>query len=650
MTKEQTNEQAKDNSHLQRLSDGLYRRQQPTTAVRRAWSDASEQSGDAISLSRSWSNNSSLDVSRPVVGKKFSQTWLLKFLLGALVFFLLSVGISFYIVTNNRNVVSASNVKLELQGSQLVRSGEQFNLQVMVFNRNRQDLEQVEVVVTYPTGTRRSDNTAKELLTDRQQIGALKSGVTISRVFPAVLVGEQNSQKEIKVTVKYHVPGSNAEFKKEDNYLLTISSSPLSLKMNLPDEVNAGSEFSFDIDIVSNAEATLKNLLLTIAYPPGFKFIEASTKAVADNNLWQLGDLVPGEKRHLSIKGYLAGQAEDLKAFRLQIGPAAIDDDRQLAVAYQDAFEMTTIKKSFLSISGLVNNQSAEVVTVADGVVRLRLNWSNNTNEEITDARLELTFTGQSLDPTSVKVTDAYYQSDNNLIYWDKNTYPLLAKLTPGSSGSTEVEFSYRDQLSGKLLLNPEIVWQAKLSAWRRPTGSSPESFSSSIEKKIRFISKVNLSSQVSYQGGVFQPSGPLPPRANQETTYTISYKLTNSVNNLKNVRLMGRLPAGVKWLNQVSPVGANISYDDSDRLLTWAMDSVPAGTGYLNEPETVYFQLALTPSLSQVGSMANLIEALQFSATDSFTEQNISRSFGALTTDLRKADGSSQNVGQVLE
>ena len=48
--------------------------------------------------------------------------------------------------------------------------------------------------------------------------------------------------------------------------------------------------------------------------------------------------------------------------------------------------------------------------------------------------------------------------------------------------------------------------------------------------------------------GGTFTNTGPIPPKAEAETTYTVTWAVTNPLNNLTDVRVSAILPSyGIK-------------------------------------------------------------------------------------------------------
>jgi len=68
--------------------------------------------------------------------------------------------------------------------------------------------------------------------------------------------------------------------------------------------------------------------LVNVEYPFGFVFKEASPKTFYGNNVWQFSNLNPGEKKNISIKGNIIGQDNEEKVFKINVGTANENDER----------------------------------------------------------------------------------------------------------------------------------------------------------------------------------------------------------------------------------------------------------------------------------------------------------------------------------
>jgi hypothetical protein len=143
------------------------------------------------------------------------------------------------------------------------------------------------------------------------------------------------------------------------------------------------------------------------------------------------------------------------------------------------------------------------------------------------------------------------------------------------------------------------------------------------------------LSAKSLHYIGPFQNSGPIPPKAEQETTYTITWTVTNPLNNLSGARASVVLPPYIKWLGAVSPDRENVSYDSGTGVVIWNIGNISAGAGTISSAREVSFQVSLLPSVNQIGTAVGLTGEAQLIARDNFTLTNVSDSFPMVTTNL---------------
>jgi len=73
------------------------------------------------------------------------------------------------------------------------------------------------------------------------------------------------------------------------------------------------------VNYSSNANWLLTNLRITLDYPSGFEFIEASPKAIGKTE-WDIPVLNSGAAGNISITGRLNGDIGEAKIFRARIG------------------------------------------------------------------------------------------------------------------------------------------------------------------------------------------------------------------------------------------------------------------------------------------------------------------------------------------
>ncbi len=124
---------------------------------------------------------------------------------------------------------------------------------------------------------------------------------------------------------------------------------------------------------------------------------------------------------------------------------------------------------------------------------------------------------------------------------------------------------------------------------------------------------------------------GPLPPKVGKETKYWALLALTNGTAEASNVTVSATLAPGVTWTSKSSVTrGREPVYNPSTRTITWNVSSVPA-----SETVGIDFELSITPTESQRGSIPVLLTNIRASAVDSVTNKNLTASAGSLNASL---------------
>jgi hypothetical protein len=140
-----------------------------------------------------------------------------------------------------------------------------------------------------------------------------------------------------------------------------------------------------------------------------------------------------------------------------------------------------------------------------------------------------------------------------------------------------------------------------------------------------------------------------MPPKAETETNYTITWTLSNSANSINQAVVNATLPLSVKWIGPVFGSKENITYNSISREVTWNIGSVLPNTG-INSNKEASFIIILKPSLSQIGNSPALLEGVNLSGMDSFTNSIIKNSRGSITTSSAVGTGLVSGGGIVTD
>ena len=578
----------------------------------------------------------------------------MKIFLGAFIFFILAGGFAAYKFFAGSNVISGDNIDIIVRGPVSVAGGDELPLDIDIQNKNNVNLSAVDLKIEYPSGTRKPDNLSVAMERYSEAIGNINVGKSERRLIKAVLFGEENTNEDIKITVEYRVPGSNAIFYKEKVYTVLMSSAPVSFVVTGPEEINAKQKMEFKVEITSNSLTVIKNLILKADYPFGYTFDSASPNpSSVDKSVWTIGDLQPGAKRTIKILGIVQGQDGEQRVFKFTVGMADKLDEESVGTPFAVYSNTISIKKPFIGVDLAVDGDQSQEVSVSNGkTVRTDLTWNNNLASQIHDAIIQIKLRGGILDKSSIRVEKGFYNSIDNTIIFDKQSNSELASIDPGTQGSASFTFSSFSSKSttGSSFNNPDIYMDISVTGKRIEGSNVPQELLYSDSKRIKIASSLNLISNGYRTVGPFENSGPVPPKAEQETMYTITWTATDILNDVNDAKVVATLPPYVKWQNLTSPSSENISFNSLNNEVTWNIGGIKSGTGYSLAARTVSFQVSITPSLSQVGTSPVLLGEASLSGIDAFTKTLLGEKKYPVTTDIKNDPEYSSDMGKVIQ
>ncbi len=561
-----------------------------------------------------------LPMALPAV-KKFPLVNLI--LVVAVVFFVGAIGLAAVQYFSGLTLVSSSNIDLGLTGSEKVNAGEAIQLSVVIANRNQKDLTATKLVMTFPDGTRDALDPTKTLKETRETIGDIASGQAITKVFKAILYGQEKDEKEIVATLEYRIAGSNATLTKTEKFHVAIGSSPVRVTAAAPDEVNSGQPFELKVEVTANAQNTVSDLALVVNYPPGFTFAKADPMPDAGGRVWHLANLAAGQTATIRIQGQIQAQADETKAFQVSVGTLADPADLDLALEYNNLFEAVAIKRPFVDLTFSISGSPTTDAIDSTKIVPIEINWRNTLPVAIRDAEIKVAIGGELFEPKNLTLQKGFFDSKTNTITWNKNDAPL-GTIKPGDGARVVFGLATRSLLdgTGTGLNKPSIDLAATFTGIRESgdTASEPLEVKTALNLKINSV--VQLLSQALYHTGPFPPSGSLPPKVGEETLYTIEWTVLNSTNDVREAKVTALLPSGIAWANAIAPTNEKVTYNPTDHTVTWDLGTLKALSLSPTGRREVAFRVGLTPSVNQVNTSPLLVTGTQFSGIDTFTQK----------------------------
>ena len=636
MDPEQNNE-----SSIERLKRTLYSRNEKIVPKEKR----TPVSGGEIDAPKDWGTENSFGLSPDNINNlmtKSKNSFFNKFLLYSSLFFLAALGIAGFIFFGGLNMISSNNLDIKITAPSSVSSGEETLVELSVVNSNRTELEGATLYIEYPQGSQSVGADSKPISHDTINLGTIASGSTADYTLRTILSGGKDVTKTFTFRIEYKVKGSSAIFSKEKTYAVLISSSPVLISVSSPKEINSGQSLSLTVNITSNSSAVMKNSLVKIEYPYGFTYKDSNIKPLPGNSVWNIGDLKNGDKKTLTITGTLVGQDLEDRTFNISLGTQSSDIKKDFDTALASTDVTVGIRKSFFALSVETDKNSVNM----GQSIPVTLKWQNTLPDKIINAHIEATLSGNVFDRSSVSVSSGFYRSSDETVLWDKNSLNSLASILPGDSGQVFFSVSsFSNPVQTRSIKNPRIDIHVNITGTR--SGLDTSEISSKQDITIKIPTTLGFASKVFRSIGPFANSGPIPPRPDRETTYTITWTLSNTANDLKETIVTAKVPAGIAWKQETSPQTEKISFNTDTQTISWNVGSVSAGVGFGFLPREVSFKVGLTPSTSQIGQNPNLLTGVSGVSTDTYAEAQIS--FGLDFVNAQYSDPTYKNGDNIV-
>ncbi len=505
--------------------------------------------------------------------------------------------------------ISANKVTVAITTRPFVDGGEPLPVDVTITNRNRSPLELATLTLQYPSSSQNGSGIARI----EREVGNLGVGDSRTESFSIQLYGEEGVAKSISAHLEFRVAGSNVVYDRDESTDVTVRTSPVRLTLEMPDSVLPNQVVPLRFTATGNGTATLSNVALRVEYPAGFTFANANPAPTTNQNVWYFGDVPPGANREVTVNGSFAG-GTDAASIKASIGSQSAANETQLDQIYNMVARTIPISTAFIDAKLVVSGNTGPSVAIGGTQnVRVDVPWQNTTGTRLTNVEVRVALSGTAYDPARVQSGSGFFDSSKNEMVWTRQQVAELAAVEPGAQGT--LFFTIAPKTAG-IGTSPQIAMAASVRAVDAGTVRTAQN----ISKKTLIVgSDVNLLARTIYYAGPIQNTGPVPPKHDTETTYTLELQLVNSRNRVTGAKVTTSLPPNVVWKNVIVPSSENVAYNTVTRELVWNAGEVPAGT-----TKTVDIKVGITPSSQQIGAAAPITDTFTLTARDTVANSDI--------------------------
>lgn len=548
-------------------------------------------------------------------------------LIVSMIFFIAAASFAIYQLFSGTTLQDPANIDLLIVGPAAADSGEEVALQLMLANRNTIALENVSVYIEFPQGSKATLGVDEDVQRIRKEFGTIEPGVSINETIYATFFGEENEEKFITADMEYRFAGSNPILEKAIDSSIVMASSPIYVDLTLSDEAVSSQDIEIVASIQSESSETLHDLLFDMDYPFGFVFDNAAPEPRYGDSIWHIDTLPPYGRVDIVIFGNVEGQDNEERVFKTYVGTKSERDDKIIDTILSSAEGRIVIKRPFIGLHMTLNGvDGTSFATLEDkSSARANVRYVNNTDSKLIDVKIEARAFGDLVIEKSLNPYSGHYISTEQKLIWDQKTKAQLAVLEPGQTGSIGFGFQIDSVLSDGLLTeNPNLRVEATASARRLADVNVPEEVPVPVAAYGRVATKMEAKSRIVRTDGPIRNTGPLPPKVDETTTYTVIWTLTNRNNDVEEVVVRSSLPTWVRFSNKVVPDSALITFDEISGDIIWNVGTVPAGAGITRDPVEVAFQIAFTPGLSQLKSTPTLLNNVKITGVDTYVDRRI--------------------------
>lgn len=559
------------------------------------------------------------------------------------------VSVAGFFVFNRAKKFTNTNVQLQFTSATTATSGSTMTLTVEYQNLEPVDITQAQLALLYPDGFTYSSSTptASTDLHNTFSLGTIRSGQAGKVIIQGTLLGALQEKATFSATLTYRPSTFNSDFQQKANTEITISSSILQLSITGPTQLAPSANGSWTISYANTSDHDASNVLIQATLPDSFTLTSAKPTADSGTSGWTLASVKQGAKGTIVFNGTVNGVVGDTLPFKVTAGLVGVggkiepQDEQSLLVV---------LVKTGMSVSVAVNGSTDPVTVVPGDALNYSVRVTNSSDLELTNVTLTAKLEGAGIDTTKI-ANDSNGTVSGTTFTWTKDNLAALGSFKPGQSATLSfgVGTLAKIPMTADGDRDQKVTLTVNLSAPGLANNTNSSAQTATVVSKIATIVGVSTDARLYDDTSVLVGSGTVPPTVGKTTTFRVTWAVTNTTSDASTMVVTGRLPNSVLWTGKnIGRDAGDIVFDPATRIVQWTLNTLPAGTGGRVPKLTAHFDVSITPTADQVGSVPILVETTSFSATDSYSKQPLTATAATVTTDIPN-DPKSANQGTVV-
>ncbi|OGY84551.1 MAG: hypothetical protein A3F54_05595 [Candidatus Kerfeldbacteria bacterium RIFCSPHIGHO2_12_FULL_48_17] len=531
---------------------------------------------------------------------------------------------------------------IEIIGPKSVASGDEVSFDIVVHNRDTVAISKGQLEMRYPTGFRLARTSPQGTNAEQTiwQVPDIQAGAAYKVTIAGQILGEVHTAKDFRATFHYQPSNFSSTFEVTQTHTVNIDSSIIEAEVKIPQQAIPEQELPLEIKIKNTSDKPIDQIKVEIKYPAEFTFVSSKPDSETKNDTWILKNVAAKEDTALAVKGKLKAKASDELTFTTTL---SIQNPEGNFTIQQEKENKIKVINPKVDVSFKVNGTSDDSAFSLGDDIAFELSYSNTSDVTLHNAVLEMTIADdfEAYDLKSLDFKEGKTpQIDNNIIRWTNEQIKNFTEIKPGDKST--IKWTIPTAKEASVFPDPptEIAVQNKMSFRFELEGTDIKKeglpdVSDTITTRLKSATKLTAFARYYDDNRTKVGAGPLPPEANQETSFRVYWQFENTYNDLKDLTVTTKLPDDVTWDEKFKAQQGNLTYSIENRTVTWYFDKVKAYAG-ADESFQAYFDVTIHPTQDDMGKVMIINNETQLAATDAFAQTKLSNTAALLTSDIQ--------------
>ncbi|MDD4122690.1 MAG: hypothetical protein PHO23_00110 [Candidatus Pacebacteria bacterium] len=424
-----------------------------------------------------------------------------------LIFLLLiiSVIITIFMVFNT---IKKPNIQIKLSAPESIKSGEVFDLQIVIENKSNLNIKNAEVFLKTPNSVKLIDSDPSF------EIEKLDSNEKVEKTFALLGTGKELQDLNLSAVLKYSPENIKSYFEIKEDIDVIIRGNIFDLKLTAISKTLPENDFRVLVEYDNLSGKYFDNLNLHLQSSLNYNVIN-STIPFKDNSFY-IGALPKETKGTLEIMSSFSGKGGNEEKLTFCLG-------------YEHNGEFLCIAEKNLYVDVLENPLEVNL-SIPDNLnpgdtAKIVVTYKNNYTVPLSNLELSILLDHKLFDASKIKINNGYYNSYLKTVFFKPANIPSLARISSGEQGQVSFEIGVKDNYIIKSYTDKNFSLNTKAFVQGNVVlDGKHQNIQASDQQQIKLNTKVDFINYMKFRDnetGIIN-CGSLPLKPNQETCFTV--------------------------------------------------------------------------------------------------------------------------------